>query len=297
MPEDIRDKATITHDDVLGLNFIKQAVPYYFRRHYRQGLRSHIMEIVDPADMELEQKGTIIEGIRWFPKAIPLKMLRIFRSRFKALTHVQEETKRVKLVESYLAPAYLARSSEIVVDYKSPDGRDILLCGLQEYVEGEIIDPWSILGNDSLLGEVYDSRIKDDESLVTSRDQWIRRARNQAANFIEKIKQMIMEAHHIPDLAGVGNLLIQRSGLIKLVDINNISPVAFDAEIRLDDKGYPVCDKSIEALALLEQKIVGGTTDKKEPVYRTFLDPQRRRDVKALEEIFHRRKLNGQEAS
>lgn len=288
MPEDIRDKATISHADVLALNFIRQSAPYHFRRHYRQGLRSHIMEIVHLADIEMEKKGTFIDGIRWFPKAIPIKMLRIFRSRFNTLTDVLEETKRVKLVERYLSPAYLARSTEVVVDYWGLEGRDIMLCGFQEYIEGEIVDPWSILGRDNLLGVLYDGLSRGSENPALDREGWIAHARRQAANFISKIKKMIMEARHVPDLAGVGNLVIQRSGVIKLVDINNISQVSFATRINLDDKGYPVCDKSIEALALLEEKILGVTADRYNPIYRTFLDPQRQNDVKVREEIFHR---------
>ena len=117
MPGDIRDKLFIGHDDVIGLNFIKNPCPYVFRRHFRQGLRSHILEILKPADMEREILGTVVDGVRWFPKARPHKIFRIFRARLKTLADALNEIARVKVIEHYLAPAYLAKSDEFVVDY------------------------------------------------------------------------------------------------------------------------------------------------------------------------------------
>jgi hypothetical protein len=85
----------------------------------------------------------------------------------------------------------------------------------------------------------------------------------------------------------VENLLITPTGNIKLVDINNISKVFLEPEIRLDDKGYPVCDKSIEAISMLEKKLLGKPIDKTERLYKIFLDPQRMKAVGELEEKFH----------
>ena len=50
---DIRDRPTIDHDDVIALNFIRSSPSCVFRRHFRQGLRSHIMEILDPLEPDL----------------------------------------------------------------------------------------------------------------------------------------------------------------------------------------------------------------------------------------------------
>jgi hypothetical protein len=63
--------------------------------------------------------------------------------------------------------------------------------------------------------------------------------------------------------------------------------VAFDADIRLDDKGYPVCDKSVEALSLIETKLLGRPIDGNDMLYRTFLDPGRKRAVAIKEEVFY----------
>ncbi len=99
---------------------------------------------------------------------------------------------------------------------------------------------------------------------------------------------MARDANHIPDLAGIGNILATAEGQVKLVDINNISRVWFDHHIRVDDKGYPVCDKSIEALSLLEKHCIGRVDFKNDPVYQIFLDPQRMREVRSLERAFNR---------
>ena len=82
MQEDVRDKPFLTQEDVLALNFIKDPAIYFYRRHYRAGLRSHIMEILTPESVESEKNGVIIDGSKWFPRAEPIKMLRIFRTRF-----------------------------------------------------------------------------------------------------------------------------------------------------------------------------------------------------------------------
>ena len=96
----------------------------------------------------------------------------------------------------------------------------------------------------------------------------------RARSFINRIKEMIIRMAYIPDLAGVGKLLLTPRGEIKLVDINNISGVTFGFNIDLDDKGYPVCDKSVEALSFLEEKLFGKEIDRGEPLDRTYLDPR-----------------------
>jgi hypothetical protein len=116
-------------------------IPYLYRRHYRQGLRSHILEVLSPEDVKNEKNGVIIDGAKWYPRAEPLKMLRIFRTRFQDLQEAQEEVERVKMIESYLGPENFARSDEFLVDYELNGKREILLCGLQEYIKGAILDP------------------------------------------------------------------------------------------------------------------------------------------------------------
>ena len=285
MKEDVREKASLSHHEVVGLNFVRKPGIYFFRRHYKQGLRSHVMEVLQRDDVERERTGVVIEGVRWFPKARPIKMLRIFRAKFNALDQALEEVKRVKIIEKYLAPDHVARSDEFLVDYIMDGKRDFILCGLQEAVEGEILDPWSPITK-AHLAELFSSmdvtgtRDKRSERLVT-------RAQKRVHKFIEGVKRMVLEANHVPDLAGVGNLLLTPEGEVKLVDINNISRVSFGSDIPIDDKGYPVCDKSIQALALLEQKILAKTINKRDAVYKTFLDSERMRRVKALEDKFH----------
>jgi len=288
MIDDIRDKPYIDHKDVLGLNFIKDPGIYIYRRHYRQGLRSHIMEVLDPKDVENETKGIIIDSLKLYPRAQPLKMLRIFRTRFNTLRDAEKEVRKVKIIDTYLAPDHLARSIEFIVHYTRHGKRELLLCGLQEYANGEILDPWSHLDNDHLFLLLRDMRFEKVEDTVMMTDQWVRSIRKKTENFIQKLKQMIMETNYVPDLAGVGNLILTRSGNIKLVDINNISNVHFDPIIHLDDRNYPVCDKSIEALSLLEQKLLDRPLHKNDLIYKTFLDPKRMKDVQAIDEEFRR---------
>jgi len=291
MTEDIRDKPTIRHDDVIGLNFINASSPYFFRRHFRQGLRSHVMEILKRADVEVENNGTTVGGVRWFPRARPTHMLRIFRTRLETLAGALAEIERVKVVADYLGPEFIAASSEFLVDYHGPEGTGIMLCGVQAYVEGEILDPWNLLDAVDLLPTLYVGLHGEGERSDAHQARWINQARRKSAVFINKIKQMIAEVQHVPDLAGVGNLVVRKTGEIKLVDINNISPVAFTPHIMLDDKGYPVCDKSIEALSLIESKILGRPIDHREPIYRFFLDSDRKRQAALKEESFYRRRM------
>lgn len=286
MPEDIRDKAYITHEDVVALNFIKASGPFIFRRHYRQGLRSHIMEVIDKIDAAREKTGLMVDGVRWYPKARPVRMFRIFRTRLPTLENALREIRRVKVVERYLAPDHMATSNEFIVDYVRSEGRDILLCGFQAHEQGEIMDPWSLLGGRVFVAALYDSLQDSVDALDVRQDRWVALVRKKAATFIQRIKEMIAKDGYIPDLAGRGNLIVAPTGEIKLVDINNISRVDFDSEIRLDDRGYPVCDKSIEALYLIEEKMAGRSADRKEAVYQFFLNPRRRRAVKRHEENF-----------
>ena len=286
MPEDIRNRSSIGHADVTALNFVRSSTPYVFRRHFRQGLRSHIMEILNSSDVEMEQSGKVINGVRWFPKALPRRMFRIFRARLKTLENALVEIGRVKIVERYLAPDFMARSTECIVDYRGPEGRDLMLCGFQEYIKGEILDPWTILGTTELLPDLYETFRSQDRTIALSRNRWIETVREKGAGFIEKIKRMVTEAGHIPDLAGAGNLIITVAGGICLVDINNISRVSLGTSIDLDEKGYPVCDKSIEALSLIEEKILGRSIDMNEELYQRFLDPQRRKVVMTKEKWF-----------
>jgi len=245
------------------------------------------MEVLRKDDVERERKGVLKGDLRWFPRAKPIKVLRIFRTKFNSLNEPLEEVKRVKIIERYLAPDHVAMSDEFLVDYFMDGKRDFILCGLQDYVEGEILDPWSPITEDH-LSELFRRMAPgpSDASGVTE-DVLIQKAQNSVEKFIKGVKKMILEANHVPDLAGVGNLILTPTGEIKLVDINNISKVSFESAISVDDKGYPVCDKSIEALSLLERKMLGGPINMEETLYKTFLDPKRMREVKALEEKFH----------
>jgi hypothetical protein len=273
---DPRDKPHLIHEDIVGFNFIRSGSRFVFRRHFRSGLRSHIMQVLDALDVQKEKAGVLQEGITRFPQAKPLKMLRIFRTKFRSLTEAEEELRRVKTVGSFLAPHYLARSEEFLAGFTGQDRPTFLLCGLQDYVEGASLNPWAELDDKHLAclfhRSSYPSRIK--------------KIRDHAIVFVTKVKEMILNAGYIPDLAGSGNLILTFQGIIKLVDINNISAVDFRASIPLDDRRYPVLDKSMQALFLLEEKMRQRSPDRKEKIYRVFLDPGRLKEVRELEEVF-----------
>ena len=284
---DIRDKPVIRHEDVIALNFIRDTGKYVFRRHHLNGLRSHIMEVLDFRDVEKENKGVRIKGIHRFPIAKPIKMLRIFRKRFSDFEEILDEIRRFQIVGQYLTSTHLAMSEEFIVDYRIGKKRDILLCGLQEYVEGECLDPWNIQKNNPLenLAEKLSER-PGQENLYT-KNQLIPRIEKSLDNFVNQVKTMIREARCVPDLAGNRNLLVTGNGNVKLVDINNISYLSPDGCVLMDDFNYPVCDKSIEALWLIEQKLMGHNMEENDPVYMNFMKPERLREVDGLARLFY----------
>jgi hypothetical protein len=277
----------LQQNDILKLNFIRSPANYTYNRHFRAGLRSHIMEVLHRNDCEKEEMGVIEDRLTRFPRARPLKMLRIFRTRFKNLNEAEDELRRVKIMGAFLAPDHVASSEEFLVSYRVNRRWDLLLCGLQEFVEGEILDPWGRFEDQDLTFIFSHLAPKADENADMETSIWIRTVRKKAECFIRKLKEMISKTRHVPDLAGIGNLLLTRSGDIKLVDINNISTCSFKNAVQLDDRGYPVCDKSIEALFLLEQAFMSRPVIDESCIYRTFLDPHRMNEVKAIEEAFH----------
>ena len=287
MNTDIRDKSYIRHDDIIGLNFIKSPGRYVFRKYHKQGLRSQIMEVLDPGDVQKQTKGELINGVLHFPWAKPLKIMRIFRSKFDSVDRTFDEIKKLRIVEAYLPSDAYAKSHEFIVEYIRNGQHDVILCGLQDYVDGEPLNPWEITGKQHVADLVVRMRMGKNETAVVDTGQLIQKIHKKVDVFIQCIKKMILEAKHVPDFAGIENLILTPTGNIKLVDINNISKVSFDTPIPLDDKGYPVSDKSIEAISILEQKLLDKPLDKTETIYRIFLDPKRMKRVKKLEEAFH----------
>ena len=287
MNQDIRHKSMVTHDDVTALNFIRRSVPYVFRQYHKQGLRSHIMEVLNPDDVLKQAKGVLIDGIRCFPWAEPLKMLRIFRTKFDSLDEAFDEIRKLRIVETYLPDDSYAKSHEFFVDYIRNDTRDIILCGLQEYVDGEVLNPWDLF-DENLVADLF-SRMKVESGCAPemTTGERIQRFQKKTKAFIDGAKKMILETRFVPDFAGVANLLVTARGDIKLVDINNISRISFGPDIVLDDKGYPVCDKSIEAIWMLEKGLLDTPVDDTDPLYKRFLDPQRVEAVRYFEEKFH----------
>jgi hypothetical protein len=97
-----------------------------------------------------------------------------------------------------------------------------------------------------------------------------------------------MMAHDqlVPDLAGARNLIATGDGLLRLVDINNIRRLVFSDPIPLDDKGYPVMDKSIEALDLLVRHLLQRDELRRDKTFRRYFTPDRLARVRAAEAHF-----------
>jgi len=281
--KDIRDQAYLTGEAVMTLNFVNDSSPYLFRKYYRSGLRSHIFEILSVEDVLKETKGDIIDGIRLFPRATPIKIFRILRNRFENKEAIFHEIKKYRLLLKFLGPDLIARSEEFMVDYTGTETRQIVLCGLQEYVEGEILDPWTFFDSSYLLNLFTGAGSDARQAVVLAK-----KAAENIEKFVKRTRQMIARTGYIPDLAGIGNLILTMEGDLKLVDINNIADIKLDDVIRIDDKGYPSCDVSVEVLSILEQKILQKPIRMDDPLYGLFLARERKKKVKALEKEFYK---------
>jgi len=82
------------------LNFIRKQNNYVFRKYYKQGLRSHIMEVLHAGDVLKQNKGDTINGIRHYPIAKPFKTLRIFRTKFNSLSEIMKKIGKYKIIEA-----------------------------------------------------------------------------------------------------------------------------------------------------------------------------------------------------
>jgi hypothetical protein len=289
---DIRDQAHLSGNEVKKLNFIKNSKTLVFRKYFKFGLRSHIFEVLLAGDILKETQGEIIDGIRMFPRARPVKMFRILRNRFETKETVFREIKKYNTLLKFLGPDFIACSEEFMADYAGGKKNQIILCGLQEYVEGQILDPWRLFG-DNYLMNLFLSMPRGESSLQTGIAQagiakaTVKTAKNNIAIFVERIRQMIAQTGYIPDLAGIGNLILTPTGALKLVDINNIVEVKHSDTILLDDKGYPSCDVSIEVLSILERDILKRNISNDDPLYLFFLSPERKKRVTVIENEFY----------
>lgn len=287
MPVDIRNRKHISHQDISALNFIKKQNQYIFRKYYKQGLRSQIIEILLASDVWKQNQGDTIDGIKHYPVAKPFKILRIFRTKFDSLSEIIREIRKYKIVEKYLPSDCYAKSIEFIVEYINEGQHDYILCGLQDYVAGKVFNPWELDRKNHLANLIKNIQSQGYNPLQITEEQLVQQVQKQVEKFVKGLKKMIVEAGYVPDLAGIGNFILTYDGSIKLVDINNISKVSFGPGISLDDKGYPVIDKSIEALSIIEQKLLNRTIDRNEKIYQTFLDSQRMKEVKDLDAKFH----------
>ncbi|MBU8848702.1 MAG: hypothetical protein KOO65_05515 [Desulfobacterales bacterium] len=224
-----------------------------------------------------------MDGIRMFPRARPKKMFRILRNKFKSKEEIFREIKKYHILLKFLGPKFIAESDEFIVDYTGTGTTQIVLCGLQEYIEGEMLDPWRLFGED-YLRDLFKFNMHEDSQI----QRLVRKIQKNIAKFVKRTRHMITDTGYIPDLAGVGNLILTPDGSLKLVDINNIVKINFSDTILIDDKGYPSCDVSVEVLSILGRDILHKDICMDDPLYRVFLSPERRIKIKALEKEFYK---------
>ncbi len=279
---DLLNKAFLSEADMRQLNFISKLPANHTRRHFRQGLRSHIFEILSAADVYKELNGEVVNGVRMFPRAVPQYMFRIMRTPFATLNEALDEVTKYKLLLRFLGPECIARSDEFIVEYRVSGKKTIVLCGLQEYVTGAILDPWSLFKQ--IPFDVFFRSKFPKEKLYKN---CVKTAIDSIAAFVRKVRKMVFESGYIPDLAGNGNLVLTPQGAIRLVDINNIIRIEKKDTIFLDDKQYPSCDKSVEVLAIFEQEILKTKNLLDDPLYGHYLTVERKEKVSRLEEKFN----------
>ena len=144
-------------------------------------------------------------------------------------------------------------------------------------------------------------RITQDLRVCTSRLR-SPTSRHSLERFIRDVRDMVQHVGLLPDLAGKGNLVLDRYGMVKLIDINNFRRFITDDEVEqrlpdaeglepyifghrlvreilppdfLDDLGNPICDLSLAALQTLELRGLG--RDPHQLDHDPFYEPLRNR--------------------
>lgn len=130
-----------------------------------------------------------------------------------------------------------------------------------------------------------------------------RHSRNSLERFIRDTRDMHKALGLLPDLAGKGNLVLDRHGLVKLVDINNFRRLTTSEELAdalptnldpyvmgfksikpllpsdfIDDLGLPIGDLTLARLQHLEVRALGRSLNdvEKDPIYEPLYDDSRR---------------------
>jgi hypothetical protein len=134
-------------------------------------------------------------------------------------------------------------------------------------------------------------------------------SRHSLERFIRDVRDMVRALGIVPDLAGKGNLVLDRYGLVKLVDINNFRRLLTSEELEarlpaelddyvmgfkdirkalpkafIDDLGLPTGDLTLARLKQLEVRGLGRDlkTVEKDPFYAPLHDSEVRRIVLGL---------------
>jgi len=128
-------------------------------------------------------------------------------------------------------------------------------------------------------------------------------SRHSLERFIRDVRDMHKALGLLPDLAGRGNLVLDRYGLVKLVDINNFRRLTPNNELEralpedlddfvmgfrdirrilpkdfIDDLGLPIGDLTLARLKQLEVRALGRDPQQvdRDPVYEPLINERRR---------------------
>ncbi len=243
----IRYQQSVSHDEVVGAGLASPN--YHYQRHYLQGMRSHVIEVIPQQRWDDYTNGVVIDELRQWPKPVPVAMLRILKEEFAHIDDALAEARKTNLLQQHM-DGYVAKSLEFIAGTQN----DFYLCGSQKYIKGEIFGPWGAIN------------LKIDSE--------------KTRGFVTTVKNMVIKTGYIPDLVGNGNIIVSENGSLTLVDINNIQKVGINHQIKLDNKLYPIVDLSIEALFRIEQ-MIGSVDDWS--LYNHYRDPVRINEVTAIE--------------
>jgi hypothetical protein len=209
------------------------------------------------------------------------------------------------LVDERMVLRVPRRTEQQLIEEFGSSGRQALVSGHQvsSYTERELNDLEAV---DNYIGaflpdttpfadlDLHDNfryytlqrriRVSQDLRICTSRIA-SPTSRHSLERFIRDVRDMVAHVGLLPDLAGRGNLVLDRYGMVKLIDINNFRRFVSDDEVEavvpededelepyilgqrslgsliprdfLDDLGNPICDLSLAALQMLELRGLG----------------------------------------
>lgn len=242
-----------------------------------QGTRSCIVMLFDRDEYTRQREGVVIDNKKQYPKAHPKQVLRILRNGAEKTDHLQPMLDDYHfLVENFVGDGedQLAQSNELIVELNdkdisllcqrteilSPPDHKHFLVGLQQYIHGDTLDPWRQIAISKLKECAKVSPVNLGVHLRLDADG-ISKLESSFRLMRTRIHTCLREHKKIPDL-GIGNTIMEPSGSLTIIDINNLIRAPENlAEIPTDENGYPAFHGSIDSLLQID-RILGDTEGK-----------------------------------